>query len=54
MDSESEIISIFKQVEDPKSHINQLYNLIDILLIGMISVICEAEMRSTSRIQKIK
>jgi predicted transposase YbfD/YdcC len=43
MKSDSKIISIFKQVEDPRSHINQLHNLIDILLIGIISVICGAE-----------
>jgi len=43
MRSDSKIISIFKQVEDPRSHINQLHNLIDILLIGIISVICGAE-----------
>jgi predicted transposase YbfD/YdcC len=43
MESDSKIISIFKQVEDPRSHINQLHNLIDILLIGIISVICGAE-----------
>lgn len=43
MKSDSKIIRIFKQVEDPRSHINQLHNLIDILLIGMISVICGAE-----------
>ena len=43
MNSDSKILSIFKQVEDPRSHINQLHNLIDILLIGIISVICGAE-----------
>jgi len=43
MESDSKIISIFKQVEDPRSHINQLHNLIDILLVGIISVICGAE-----------
>ena len=43
MKSDSKIISIFKQVEDPRSHINQLHNLIDILLIGIISVICGAD-----------
>lgn len=43
MNSDSKIISIFKQVDDPRSHINQLHNLIDILLIGIISVICGAE-----------
>ena len=43
MKSDSKIISIFNQVEDPRSHINQLHNLIDILLIGIISVISGAE-----------
>jgi len=43
MKPDSKIITIFKQVEDPRSHINQLHNLIDILLIGIISVICGAE-----------
>jgi hypothetical protein len=54
MNKQRKLISIFNQVEDPRSHINQLHNLIDILLIGIISVICGAELRSTSRIQKIK
>ena len=35
--------SIFSQIEDPRSHINQLHNFIDILLVGVISVICGAE-----------
>jgi predicted transposase YbfD/YdcC len=43
MKSDSKLISIFNQVEDPRSHINQLHNLIDILLIGIISVISGAE-----------
>ena len=43
MRSDNKLISIFKQVEDPRSHINQVHNLIDILLIGIISVICGAE-----------
>ena len=43
MKPDNELISIFNQVEDPRSHINQLHNLIDILLIGIISVICGAE-----------
>tara|TARA_B100000809_G_scaffold208983_1_gene211823 strand:- start:179 stop:325 length:147 start_codon:yes stop_codon:yes gene_type:complete len=41
--SDNKLISIFKQVEDPRSHINQVHHLIDILLIGIISVICGAE-----------
>lgn len=39
----SNLISIFGQITDPRSHINQLHNLEDILLIGIISVICGAE-----------
>ena len=42
MNKQSKLISLFSQVEDPRSHINQLHNLIDILLIGIISVICGA------------
>lgn len=53
MKTDDKLISIFSNVEDPRSHINQLHNLVDILLIGIISVICGAELRSTSRIQKI-
>lgn len=36
-------VSIFAQIDDPRSDINKLHNLIDILLIGVISVICGAE-----------
>lgn len=43
MDSNNKLISIFGSVEDPRSHINQLHDLVDILLIGIISVICGAE-----------
>ncbi|WP_456377044.1 ISAs1 family transposase [Lutibacter sp.] len=43
MNKQSDLISIFSQLEDPRSHINKLHNLIDILLIGIISVICGAE-----------
>lgn len=35
--------SIFCQIEDPRSDINKLHKLEDILLIGIISVICAAE-----------
>jgi len=38
-----EFISIFNQIDDPRSDINKLHNLVDILLIGIISVICGAE-----------
>jgi predicted transposase YbfD/YdcC len=43
MNRDSKIISIFGSVQDPRSHINQLHDLVDILLIGIISVICGAE-----------
>jgi predicted transposase YbfD/YdcC len=43
MKTDNELISIFGNLEDPRSHINQLHNLVDILLIGIISVICGAE-----------
>lgn len=35
--------AIFGQLEDPRSHINRLHKLEDILLIGIISVICAGE-----------
>jgi len=43
MNADNKLVSIFGSVEDPRSHINQLHNLVDILLIGIISVICGAE-----------
>jgi hypothetical protein len=43
MDTDNNLMSIFGSIEDPRSHINQLHNLVDILLIGIISVICGAE-----------
>ncbi len=43
MKTSSNLISIFGQITDPRSPINQLHNLVDILVIGMISVICGAE-----------
>jgi hypothetical protein len=43
VNNNSELISIFGSVEDPRSHINQLHDLEDILVIGIISVICGAE-----------
>ena len=36
-------MSIFGSIKDPRSHINQLHDLVDILLIGIISVISGAE-----------
>ena len=43
MRKDNKLVSIFGSIEDPRSHINQLHNLSDILLIGIISVICGAE-----------
>ena len=43
MNIDNKLMSIFGSIEDPRSHINQLHNLVDILLIGIISVICGAE-----------
>ena len=43
MNAGNKLVSIFGSVEDPRSHINQLHNLVDVLLIGIISVICGAE-----------
>lgn len=35
--------SVFSQIDDPRSDINKLHKLEDILLIGIISEICAAE-----------
>jgi len=43
MKSDNKLVSIFGSIEDPRSHINQLHNLSDILLIGITSVVCGAE-----------
>ncbi|NOZ34859.1 MAG: ISAs1 family transposase, partial [Chlorobi bacterium] len=43
MKNDNKLIGIFGSIEDPGSHINQLHKLTDILLIGIISVICGAE-----------
>jgi len=43
MSTDNNLMSIFGSIEDPRSHINQLHNLVDILFIGIISVICGAE-----------
>ncbi len=43
MNTDNKLMSIFGTIEDPRSHINQLHNLVDILLIGIISVISGAE-----------
>lgn len=43
MKTSSKLRSIFGQIDDPRSDINKLHKLEDILLIGIISVICAAE-----------
>ena len=43
MNTDNKLMSIFGSIEDPRSHINKLHNLIDILLIGIISVISGAQ-----------
>ncbi len=43
MRTDNKLISIFGTIDDPRSHINKLHDLVDILLIGIISVICGAE-----------
>jgi predicted transposase YbfD/YdcC len=43
MNTSNELVRIFSQVQDPRSHINKLHNIVDILLIGMVSVLCGAE-----------
>ncbi|MGB1284780.1 MAG: ISAs1 family transposase [Polaribacter sp.] len=43
MKTSTKLFSIFGRIEDPRSHINQLHDLVDILGIGILSVICGAE-----------
>lgn len=43
MKKDSNLVSIFSSIDDHRSHINRLHKLIDILLIGTVSVICGAE-----------
>ena len=43
MNANNKLVSIFGSVQESRSHINQLHNLVDILLIGIIAVICGAE-----------
>jgi len=43
METTNELRSIFSQIDDPRSDINKLHKLEDILLIGIISVICAAD-----------
>ena len=39
----NELRSVFSQIDDPRSDINKLHKLEDILVIGIISVICAAD-----------
>jgi predicted transposase YbfD/YdcC len=43
MKKSNELVHIFSQVQDPRSHINKLHDIVDILLIGIVSVLCGAE-----------
>lgn len=43
MNTTNNFKSIFSQIDDPRSDINKLHRLDDILLIGIISVICAAD-----------
>ena len=43
MKTTNELRSIFSQIDDPRSDINKLHQLEDILLVGIISVICAAD-----------
>lgn len=43
MKTKSNLVNIFEDMEDYRSHINKRHNLTDILVIGVISVICGAE-----------
>lgn len=43
MENTNDFMTIFGRMDDPRSHINRLHKLEDILLIGIISVICGAE-----------
>jgi predicted transposase YbfD/YdcC len=43
MKKENNLVKVFTNITDPRSHINKLHLLNDILLIGIVSVICGAE-----------
>ncbi len=43
MKTANDLVRIFSQIQDPRSHINKLHNIVDILLIGTVSVLCGAE-----------
>jgi hypothetical protein len=36
-------VRVFNEVQDPRSHINRLHNLTDVIVIGMVAVLCGAE-----------
>ena len=38
MNKDNKLMSIFVSIEDPRNHINQLHDLVDILLIGIIPI----------------
>jgi predicted transposase YbfD/YdcC len=43
MKTANDLVRIFSQIQDPRSHINKLHDVVDILLIGIVSVLCGAE-----------
>ena len=43
METTNKLRSVFSQIDDPRSDINKFHKLEDILLIGIISVICAAD-----------
>lgn len=43
MKTSNDLVRIFSQIQDPRSHVNRLHNIVDILLIGTVSVLCGAE-----------
>ena len=43
MKTDNKLNNVFSKLSDPRSHINRLHLLNDILLIGVVSVICGAE-----------
>ena len=43
MKTNNDLVRIFSQIQDPRSHINKLHNIVDILFIGVIAVLCGAE-----------
>ena len=43
MEASNELVRIFSNIEDPRKDINLRHNLIDIIVIGIVSVICGAD-----------